>query len=78
MPKVTASLFEMKTYDLEFPLKHPKHVMINESYLNKVEKIMGLGHPWLVRMRRVEYIIRRIVYSDGGLIRTISQRIKKR
>lgn len=78
LPKTQAALFGMKTYELDFPLKHPKHVMINESYLDKVEKIMCIGHPWLARKRKVEYILRRIVYSDGGLIRALTQRIKKR
>ena len=60
LPKATASLFEMNTYDLEFPLKHPKHVLINQSYLSKALRIMGIGHPFVRLYRRFVYIIKRI------------------
>ena len=60
LPRVTANLFEMQTYELEFPLKHPKHVMVNQSYVKKVLRIMGVGHPILKKIRKIEYVLRRI------------------
>ena len=60
LPKATANLFEMHTYELEFPLKHPKHVLINQTYLKNVYRIMGIGHPFLKYWRRIEYIFKRI------------------
>ena len=60
LPKATANLFEMKTYELEFPLKHPKHVLINQTYLEQVQRIMGTGHPFIRLYRRLVYIWKRI------------------
>lgn len=60
LPKVTANLFEMPTYEIEFPMKHPKHVLINQSYIKKVYRIMGIGHPFLRCCRKVEYLLRKI------------------
>ena len=60
LPKATANLFEMQTYELEFPLKHPKHVLINQTYVDKVQRIMGTGHPFIRLYRRCVYIFKRI------------------
>lgn len=60
LSKTTAKLFEMPTYELEFPLKHPKHVMANQNYAKKVSWIMGIGHPFISFWRRVEHKLRRI------------------
>ena len=61
LPKVTQNLFEMQTYELEFPLNHPKHVLINESYFKKVKLIMGMGHPFRKKWRRFVYLIKRAI-----------------
>lgn len=60
LPKVTRKLFYMKTYDIEFPIKHPKHVIINTDYLEDVKKIMGLGHPVLSKIRQIEGKLNRL------------------
>ncbi len=59
LPKVTRNLFEMKTYELDFPLQHPKYVIENKVYRKKVNLIMGFGHPfrrewrkWVCRFRK--------------------------
>ena len=60
LSKAVRKLFDMKTYDLEFPLKHPRHILVNESYLKKVHTIMGTGHPFRRKWRRFVYIVKRI------------------
>ena len=60
LPKVTQRLFDMKTYEYEFPLKHPEHIIINESYFKKVHIIMGTGHPFRKKWRRLVYFMKRI------------------
>ena len=66
MPKVTAALFDMKTYEIEFPLKHPKHVLVNQSYIKKVYRIMGIGHPIIKAKRRIESKLRRLFKIGNG------------
>ena len=61
LPKVTRNLFEMKTYELEFPLKHPKFVIENKAYRKKVNLIMGIGHPFRRKWRTLVYLFRKYV-----------------
>lgn len=60
LPKATQRLFDMKTYELSFPLKHTEHIIINESYYKKVNEILCVGHPIIKRWRRFVYIMKRI------------------
>ena len=62
LPKVQRNLFEMKAYELSFPLKHPEFVITNEDYFKRVHIIMGTGHPFRRKWRRFVYIIKRILY----------------
>lgn len=62
LPKVQQKLFEMKSYELTFPLKHPEFIISNEEYNKRVLAILGVGHPFRRRWRRFVYIIKRILY----------------
>ena len=59
LPKVTGNLFEMNTYDIEFPIKHPDYVIENKVYRKKVNIITGTGHPLRVKWRRLVYILKK-------------------
>ncbi len=61
LPKVTRRLFYMDTPEITFPLNHPAHVVLDETYTAKVLKIMGTGHPFLLRLRRAEARARRLL-----------------
>ncbi|MBQ2815066.1 MAG: hypothetical protein IJE65_00130 [Clostridia bacterium] len=60
LPKVTSNLFEMKTYELEFPMKHPDYVIENKAYRKKVNVIMGTGHPLRVKWRQLVHSFKKI------------------
>jgi hypothetical protein len=62
LPKSIRRLFYMKTYELDFPIKHPKYVITDPNYENLVYKIMGKNN--FVRFsRRVESLVRRFFYG---------------
>lgn len=62
LPKSLRRLFYMKTYELNFPIKHPKYVIADSDYEKLVLNYMGKNK--LVRLsRRVEGIIRRLFYG---------------
>jgi hypothetical protein len=62
LPKSVRRLFYMKTYELQFPLKHPSYMIADIKYEELVYKIMGNSR--LIRFtRRIEGIIRRIFYG---------------
>lgn len=62
MPRSLQRLYFMQTYEIEFPLKHPKYI-IEDHYFN--EKMHKLMHPNFIisNSRRLESIIRRIIYK---------------
>lgn len=62
LPKVTGNLFEMNTYDIEFPIKHPDYVIENKEYRKKVNIITGTGHPLRVKWRRLVYIFKKLFF----------------
>ena len=62
LPKVTRRLFNMKTYELSFPMKHPIYVARDRAYELALQKISG-KNTFIRFTRRVESIIRRIIYS---------------
>lgn len=60
LSKVTGNLFEMNTYELKFPIKHPDYVIENKAYRKRVNIIMGTGHPLRVKWRSLVYILKKI------------------
>ncbi len=64
LPKGISNLFFMKTYEYEFPLRHPKYVIEDHDYQNKVNKIMGWGHPFVQVYRKMEMGVRRMLYGQ--------------
>lgn len=63
LPKVTRKLFYMPTYEMEFPLHHPKNKIVDMDYVAKVCNIMGLGKPFLSFKRRVEGKLNQLKYK---------------
>ncbi len=62
--KKTQQLFFKKVYNIEFPLKHPKYVVRNVEYEKMHRKIVG-ANDFIIFSRRVEGILRRIVFSNN-------------
>lgn len=58
IPKRTQKLFNKKTYSIEFPLVHPKDVIVNESFDRKFKR------SFLVKVYdHLEAIIRKIIFG---------------
>ena len=47
-------LFNMKTYEYSFPLKHPQYMIADEKYKKYEEKVLGRNRPFLTFIRRIE------------------------
>lgn len=47
LPKAFRRIFEMKRHELTFPLRHPRYVIENVRYKDRMFRLMGWGHPWL-------------------------------
>lgn len=66
LPKGIRSIFNMKTYDYEFPLmKHPPYVIEDVEFRKKLFRLMGKGHPFVVAYRKCESIFYRLKAGQG-------------
>lgn len=74
IPKGLQKVFFAKTYPLEFPLKHPKYIIEDNQYAKEVYKILGLT-LFLKVTRRIEGVIRRIVFAEKGDIKKLFKRL---
>lgn len=62
IPKAMQRLFFMKTYKLEFPLKHPKYIVQDVEFDDKLNKLMNPSKVIRI-IRRIESLIRRKIYK---------------
>ena len=54
LPKAIRKIFNMETYEYEFPLKHPKYVVPDQKYAKAVYRIMAYNRPMRALGRRTE------------------------
>ena len=57
----------MKRYEQDFPLKHPRYIIENVGYKNRMFRIMAWGHPWIKIGRSFEElreILDRVTLSE--------------
>ena len=79
LPKATQGLFNMKTYPMDFPLVHPKYVIDDAEFAHRVDLFMGGGNSLNRFMRKLELLVRRIVfYEKGDLQKLIKKKFKKK
>src|SRR5574344_113529 len=64
IPKGFRRIFTMKRYELDYPLKHPRYVIENVEYKERVYKIMCWDHPWIKVRRSAEELILNLRYGN--------------
>ena len=62
LPKSIQQVFNMKTYQIDMPLKHPKYVIENYEHARRHMQILGIRHPFLKFKRAIEARIRAVLY----------------
>lgn len=63
LPRGIRRVFNMQTYELRFPLRHPKYIMEDIEYQKKVKRIMGWDHPVICKWRGLESKVLKIIYK---------------
>lgn len=63
LPKKLRKVFGMKTYEIEFPLKHAKYVIPDVEYEKRRNKIMAYNYPWISKMYWLEQLFLKIKYG---------------
>lgn len=78
LPSGYRRIFTMKRYELDFPLKHPRYVIENVDYKNRMFKIMAWGHPWIKIGRSFEELFLNLRYGNfSNIKRAVGNRINK-
>lgn len=55
-------LFDLKRFEIDFPLRHPKYVIEDVAYKHYVDKFLARDKPWLRCQRRVYVLFALIRY----------------
>lgn len=74
LPEFARRMFNMKAYDVEFPLRHPKYVIKDNVYYEEILRNTGLGSPLVQVSRKLEYLFRCIRYGEFGQIKKMLKR----
>lgn len=64
LPKAIRTLFNKKTFELSFPLRHPAFIIDDTLYFEKLNRVTGNGHPIVSQIRSIESTLRRFYYAD--------------
>jgi hypothetical protein len=78
LPKGIQRIFHMQTHELELPLKHPPYVIEDMEFRNRIDRIMGKGHPLVRYYRRFASLFLRLKYKDyKGLKKSLLRLLKR-
>ena len=76
MPKGIRRVFNMETYEMEFPMKHAKYVIPDVEYEKKRNRIMAYNYPLVTFYRKCENAIR--LLFKGKLFSRLKKRALKK
>lgn len=76
LPKGIRRIFNMKTYDYKFPLNHPPYVIEDFEFLNRINRIMGKGYPFVRMYRTIESVYYRMKFGDFSMFKRLIKRKK--
>lgn len=77
-PKALRKIFTMQRHELDFPLKHPKYIIENVSYKERLYKTQAWGHPWIKIARSLEELYLNIKLGNTtDIVKAIKRRINK-
>ena len=62
IPKALQKIFFMETFNLDFPLKHPKYIIQDVDFDRKINKMMN-PNIFVKSLRRIESYLRRIIHK---------------
>lgn len=78
MPRGLQKIFNMKTYEYDFPLVHPNYMVRDIYYENKMRRIFAYRRPLVQVYRKVEILFRYIYYGEYKRIVNWIKRTLKR
>ena len=78
LPRAIQRIMTMKSHDVSFPLRHPKYVIENVEYKERVFRIMAWEHPLVKVSRSFEELYRNLRYGNfANIWASVKHRIRK-
>jgi len=78
MPRALRRLYDMETFEYQFPLRHPSYIVRDIDYEDKVNKIMAWNSNLIKNTRRIESLIYHLYYGDySRIIKKIKGMLRK-
>ena len=75
IPKGLRKIYTMPSYEIEFPLKHPKYMINDVDYQRRLYRLMGSGHSMVQFWRKIEKSFLIFKYEGfGNLAKKIMSR----
>lgn len=65
IPHGIRRIFRLKTYEVDFPLKHPSYIIEDRCFEKRVNRLLAYNMPVLSFFRRAERIILQVRYGNG-------------
>ena len=77
-PRGYRRIFTMQRHETEFPLRHPKYMIENVAYKERVYKTNAWGHPWVKVGRSIEELWLNLRHGQfGNIWQALRRRIRK-
>ena len=71
-------IFTMQRHELDCPLKHPKYVIENVGYLDRLYRVNAWNHPWIKVQNSLEELWLSLRYGNfSHITRSVARRIRK-
>ena len=71
-------IFTMQRHELDFPLRHPKYVIENVGYLDRLYRVNAWNHPWIKVQNSLEELWLSLRYGNfSHITRSVARRIRK-
>ena len=77
-PRGYRRIFTMQRHETEFPLRHPKYMIENVAYKERVYKTNAWGHPWVKMGRSIEELWLNLRHGQfSNIWQALRRRIRK-
>ena len=78
LPRGIRRIFNMPTYDVDFPINHPPYVVEDKQFHKQLNRVMANGHPFISFYRKCESVIYRMVSGDFSMFKRKFKRVFSR
>ena len=77
-PRAYRRIFTMKRHEMDFPLRHPRYLIEDVSYKERLYKTNAWGHPWIKIGRSLEELWLNLRHGNFSFIgKSIKRRFNK-